>query len=271
MCSQYSATSASGGAREVVDHFDSIAPVYYDVVDAYETGLSYYHRQELETAVGWADRLGARTVLDAGCGPGRLTLRLLADGKDVVSVDVSRMMLRTLRDFARSSGHADLKEVHASAAVLPFSTGSFDLIVCTEVLEHLPRFPQDGLSMIGEMSRVLRPGGHLVLEFPLVAHSLLRRLPQSTVPWSSFANPKWESVPRPSLRFQRRFWRSEVERLMRRSGFSIVARRFIRVIPSGYVQRTPALAKLDSLLERIPLARSLGREIVVVARNSRSG
>jgi len=251
---------------EVVNHFDAIAPVYYDIVDAYGTGLSYYHRKEIETTLEWVSKSDSQRILDAGCGPGRLTLALLSDRRSVVSLDLSKNMLHTLRHRASGLAGAELRAIRGIVGALPFASGSFDLVVCNEVLEHLPRFPADAEFMIAEISRVLRPNGHAILEFPLVAHSLLRRLPNSTVPWSSFARAEWEQVPRPPLRFQRRLWRHSIERMMRNRGLWVVSQRFARVIPSGYIRGNERLAKLDILLERIPIARSLAREVILLAR-----
>jgi len=50
----------------------------------------------------------------------------------------------------------------------------------------------------------------------------------------------------------------------------VVSQRFARVIPSGYIRRDERLAKLDILLERIPVARSLAREVILLARKIES-
>lgn len=55
-------------------------------------------------------------------------------------------------------------EYLASAEVLPFADGTFDTVLCTEVIEHL-KHPALAIS---EMARVLKPGGHLILTAPFV-------------------------------------------------------------------------------------------------------
>jgi SAM-dependent methyltransferase len=55
-------------------------------------------------------------------------------------------------------------DVMASADALPFEAGSFDCVICTEVLEHCAR-PFD---VVGEISRVLRPGGWLFVTTPFL-------------------------------------------------------------------------------------------------------
>ena len=54
-------------------------------------------------------------------------------------------------------------DVVSDAASLPMSSASFDVVLCTEVLEHVP----NPIEVVREISRVLRPGGWLVLTAPL--------------------------------------------------------------------------------------------------------
>jgi len=82
------------------------------------------------------------SVLDAGCGDGRLLDRL--PNEVVIGIDVDPEKLSACRrPVVRGSIHA-----------LPFSTGSFDTVVCAEVLEHLP----DSLVFLAadELQRVAR-------------------------------------------------------------------------------------------------------------------
>ena len=53
-------------------------------------------------------------------------------------------------------------DVYASGLALPFGAQTFDTVVCSEVLEHVP----DPACLLAEVTRVLRPGGHLLLTTP---------------------------------------------------------------------------------------------------------
>jgi SAM-dependent methyltransferase len=57
-----------------------------------------------------------------------------------------------------------LHQVVGTATALPFADGSFDVVLCLEMLEHLPAADRAGA--LAEMLRVLRPGGRLVATFP---------------------------------------------------------------------------------------------------------
>jgi ubiquinone/menaquinone biosynthesis C-methylase UbiE len=106
-----------------------------------------------------------REVLDAGCGTGLIAARIINDVKNLVGVDLSAGMLQK----ARARCHAEL--VQGSLPALPFADDSFDVAYSFKVLAHIP----DIRTAVHELARVVRPGGHLILEFynPLSVRGLL--------------------------------------------------------------------------------------------------
>lgn len=95
------------------------------------------------------------TLADIGCGTGLLTRRL--SGSEVIALDINRWNLQ--RTLAHSpTVHA----MQGDAERLPLRSDSFDLVVCTETLEHLAG-PRQALA---EMLRTLKPGGKLVGSVP---------------------------------------------------------------------------------------------------------
>lgn len=102
----------------------------------------------------------ARRLLDVGCGDGYLMSRLSPLAEAVVGIDSeSRGVALAGR---RLEGFRNCTVLRGSGYGLPFGGGGFDLVTCTDVIEHL-RKPEQVLS---EIHRVLRPGGELVLTTP---------------------------------------------------------------------------------------------------------
>ena len=120
--------------------------------------LIAFLRRERERRGGAALR-----ILDAGCGCGGTTLALAELGS-AVGVDFHPRALA----LARRRG--PLRLARASVAALPFADASFDAVVSVDVLYH--RAVADDAAALGELARVCRPGGVLLLWLP--CHEWLR-------------------------------------------------------------------------------------------------
>ena len=108
-----------------------------------------------ESALGGP--LKGRRLLDVGCGTGGFSLLAAEAGADVWSVDESPEAVALTA--ARTSAE---RAMVATAESLPFEDASFDLIYCYSTLEHV----DDAGRALGEMVRLLRPGGRLYLHSP---------------------------------------------------------------------------------------------------------
>jgi len=111
-------------------------------------------------------------LLDLGCGEGRhcINAYLLHDKIDVVGVDLSREDLTTahqrLQEFIPTNTEPQAEKsfalYRADGLHLPFADNSFDKVICSEVLEHIP----DYRAMLAEIDRVLKPDGLLAISVP---------------------------------------------------------------------------------------------------------
>ena len=99
-------------------------------------------------------------VLDVGCGGGQDMIPFARQGATCTGVDLapeSGVLGRRL--LARHAPGMPIRFVTSSAEYLPFTAGAFDVVVCRVVIPYT-----DNRRALGEMSRVLRPGGILLLK-----------------------------------------------------------------------------------------------------------
>jgi SAM-dependent methyltransferase len=120
---------------------------------------------------------GAR-VLEVGCGPGRLSIRLAREhGLDVTGLDLDPAMIERARANAARPMNGDGRRpsfLVGDVASLAFPDGSFDLVVSTLSMHHWA----DPAAGLAEIDRVLRPGGRaLVWDFRAGAVPLHGHLP----------------------------------------------------------------------------------------------
>ena len=109
----------------------------------------YWHRRRHHVTVLWAR--GAGRVLDLGCGSSLVVQSL----NNTIGMDYNYAKLRFLRRY-------EIPLVNACALALPFKDESFDCVISSQVIEHVP-FDE---ALFGEMCRVLRAGGRLILSTP---------------------------------------------------------------------------------------------------------
>jgi SAM-dependent methyltransferase len=118
------------------------------------------------------DRLGVAPgdrLLDLGCGAGRHAFEALRRGARVVAFDYDEAELKDVAAMAAALDQAgEIPAPGGSATTcgdatrLPFPDGSFDRVIAAEVLEHIP----GDEAAIGELARVLRPGGTMAVSVP---------------------------------------------------------------------------------------------------------
>jgi len=178
-------------------------------------------RRRVETIVEWVDTERPVRILDCGSGYG-FVLRTLRDltNATIVGLEYEAERVREARETL--GAHPRLSYVNGDAMNLPFADDSFDYVVCSEVLEHLP----DDARAAHEMFRVLKPGGACVATVPCQDYPwtwdplnwTLERFTGRHVggrrPWSGI----WYD-------HQRLYTRDELTALMANAGFDVVETR----------------------------------------------
>ncbi|HUQ30355.1 MAG TPA: class I SAM-dependent methyltransferase [Candidatus Paceibacterota bacterium] len=112
-----------------------------------------------------ASRLpAAGRALDAGCGYGIYSFSLAERGWTVDSIDLETVRIEEIKKMLTEAPDlaARVHPVAGSLATLPFQDQVYDLIVCSEVIEHMP----EDVPALNELARVIKPGGTLLLSVP---------------------------------------------------------------------------------------------------------
>ncbi len=108
-------------------------------------------------------------VLDLGCGFGRHAFEAARRGARVVALDAGRDEVLAVRatfaamlDVGELAADTLAVAVQGDALALPFADETFDRVICSEVLEHIP----DDVGAMAELARVLRRGGTMAITVP---------------------------------------------------------------------------------------------------------
>lgn len=196
--------------RRLLDRtYARIAP-WYDVLDL---ALEHVRYRALRTAV-FARTHGCARILDCGTGTGR-NVAHYPESSRVTAFDLSLPMI--VRGRQRPAG---VPVVQADAGRLPFADHSFDAAAATFLFCVLPDDMQQ--QALGEIARVVEPGGRIVLlDYALSANPIRRRWMQLWGPWvafaygASFTRRTTEHVARAGLRIEeRRFLHSDTIELI---------------------------------------------------------
>jgi ubiquinone/menaquinone biosynthesis C-methylase UbiE len=145
----------------------------YVLKDRFSHIWSYPSRQILFKEMdNWSINLENKTILDYGCGRGDETLKYIKNGaKKVIGIDISPIYIADAQNKAVEKGFTpeQCKFLSMDAHKLEFAEDSFDLVIGQGILHHLE--PEIAL---GEIYRVLKKDGIVVLQEPLADNPLLR-------------------------------------------------------------------------------------------------
>ena len=177
-----------------LDKFSQLAHRWWDPSSEFKP-LHAINPLRLEWIDGHASIAG-KTVLDIGCGGGILSESMAQRGAEVTGIDLSDKALAVARLHLLESGNRVNYQKIAAEELASQAAGSFDIVTCMEMLEHVP----SPASIIAACAALVKPGGHVFFStinrnakaYALAvvgAEYLLKLLPKGTHDYAKFIKP----------------------------------------------------------------------------------
>ncbi len=136
-------------------------------------GLKLFGIAELPLTLRMMKRERADTLVEVGCGTGRMTTTFAKRAQRMIALDFSLESLKRCQAKLKTNGIENVVLVQADATSLPFQNEIADQVVSCQVLEHLPNESARS-KMIEELSRIATQGASVVLS--AYKHSLLMKM-----------------------------------------------------------------------------------------------
>jgi len=189
----------------------------------------------------------AGRLLDVGCGSGFYLPLLSRYAEEIVGFDLSPEMVEGAWELIRAKGVSNVELFIGDAEQIDLPAGTFDYILCFDVLHHIPDLP----GALKEMYRLLRPGGRLVAIEPNVLNPAV------------FAA---HAVPAEERGALMRNWPWRFKQALS-PYFDEIEVRFINYIASSPSERVSALLDvLTTVMARTPLRVFSMRQIITCTR-----
>jgi 2-polyprenyl-6-hydroxyphenyl methylase/3-demethylubiquinone-9 3-methyltransferase len=165
--------------------------------------------------------LSGKEVLDIGCGGGILADAMARKNARVTGIDLSTKALKVAQLHALEAGtpNVNYREISAEALAAE-APGSFDVVTCMEMLEHVP----DPASVVQACATLVKPGGWVFL-------STLNRNPKSFLLAIVGAEYLLRLLPRGTHEYAKMIRPSELARYVRQSGLDLVHTRGMEYNP----------------------------------------
>jgi ubiquinone/menaquinone biosynthesis C-methylase UbiE len=188
-------------------------------------------------------------ILEIGCGIGTVVAELVRQGYDAMGTDISQVAV----EYGRAK-YGNVRLEVQPAEELPYADGTFGVVLSFDLFEHIAHIDRH----VGEVQRVLKPGGHYLFETP----NKLSNVVAETLAYKSL---KWRRV-HPSLHTP-----GQLRRRLARHGFEA---RFVKMDQMNEYTRSKLrkLGPMGRLVERIDFTRlplMFQINLYVVARKTR--
>jgi 2-polyprenyl-6-hydroxyphenyl methylase/3-demethylubiquinone-9 3-methyltransferase len=187
-------TSTENVNEHEIHKFGALAGRWWDLDGEFKT-LHAVNPLRIQFIRSFAELEGKR-VVDVGCGGGILSEGLARAHAEVVGIDLAEELLDVAKSHADESGiEVGYRRISAEA-LADAEPGSFDIVTCMEMLEHVP----DPASVVRACARLAKPGGRVffsTLNRKLKAYLLaivgaeylLNMIPKGTHDYATFIKP----------------------------------------------------------------------------------
>lgn len=185
----------SNADQAELDKFSQLAHRWWDTQSEFKP-LHDINPLRLEWISRLAGGLQGKKVADVGCGGGILSESMAQQGASVTGIDLAEKPLKVAKLHQLESGVQVDYRLIAAEDLAAAEPGSFDVVTCMEMLEHVP----DPVSVMTACARMVKPGGWVFFStlnrnpksylFAIIgAEYVLNMLPKGTHDWSKFIKP----------------------------------------------------------------------------------
>ncbi|HEY0967249.1 MAG TPA: class I SAM-dependent methyltransferase [Opitutaceae bacterium] len=156
---------------------------------------NYVHRQYERLVAEALPIIPGARYLEVGCGTGRFTVPVAAQGVDLTAVDISDEMLATTRGKLQAAAvKQPVQLLKLDARDSGFAPASYDVVFSFNVINHVPEYER----LITEVARVLKPGGCFVVGYPslwsvYLPYAMLVNLTRRSIRRGVYT--RWPSTP----------------------------------------------------------------------------
>ena len=145
--------------RDMANTYGRVRAAFGPNAHAYTTSPGHSDAHALAELVARVSPQASDRMLDIGTGAGHTALAFASAVRSVVAYDLTPEMLDEVRRNAAARGITNLTVRQGAAESLPFPDASFDIVACRMTTHHFAALPR----AVGEMARVLAPGGRLLI------------------------------------------------------------------------------------------------------------
>ncbi len=196
-----------------------------------------------------------KKVLDYCCGDGGITFFLAEYGAEAIGIDISDISIRNAKTEALKKRLNEQASFYVmDAENLKFEDNYFDLIICNGVLHHL-----DVGKAYPELARVLKPGGSVICDEPLIYNPVFQLYRKVT----PHLRTKWEAehiLSKREINLAKKYFGEVETKFFHLATLGVVP---FRKLP-GFNLILRLLGAVDSVLLRVPLLKWLAWQVVFV-------